>query len=202
LDLIPISSESRVSFEAETRAKEMRKLHDQIRNQIEKTNEAYKARANKHRRQSEFQPGDLVWLHLLKERFPSRRKNKLMARSDGPFEVLEKVGSNAYKLQLPGDMAVSATFNIGDLSPYVEDNIEDPSDLRSNPSEEGEVDAGALAKEAQDNLGDQQAKDSQAQGTIQALFSFTSSQVCTVLETPFGGSNPGMIRQVLLCWTP
>ena len=50
---------------------------------------------------------------------------------------------------------------IGDLSPYVEDNIEDPSDLRSNPSEEGEVDAEALAKEAQGNLGDQQAKDNQ-----------------------------------------
>jgi len=155
LDLIPIPSESRVSFEAETRAKEMRKLHDQIRNQIEKTNEAYKARANKHRKQLEFQPGDLVWLHLRKERFPSWRKNKLIARSDGPFEVLEKVGDNAYKLQLPGDMAVSAMFNIGDLSPYVEDNLEDPSDLRSNPSEEGKVDAGALAKEAQGNLGDQ-----------------------------------------------
>ena len=54
-----------------------------------------------------------------------------MARSDGPFEVLEKVGSNAYKLQLPADMAVSATFNIGDLSPYMDDNIEDPSYLRS-----------------------------------------------------------------------
>jgi len=117
LDLIPIPSESRVSFEAETRAKEMRKLHNQIRNQIEKTNEAYKARANKHSKHLEFQPGDLVWLHLRKERFPSRRKNKLMARSDGPFEVLEKVGSNAYKLQLPGDMAVSATFNIGDFEP-------------------------------------------------------------------------------------
>ena len=66
-----------------------------------------------------------------------------MARSDGPFEVIEKVGTNAYKLQHPGDIAVSATFNIGDLSPYVEDTIEDPSDLRSNPSKEGEVDAGA-----------------------------------------------------------
>ena len=71
-----------------------------------------------------------------------------MARSDGPFEVLEKVGSNAYKLQLPGEMAVSATFNIGDLSPYVEDNIDKPSgyysqykfpDLWPNPSEDGEV---------------------------------------------------------------
>jgi len=106
-----------------------------------------------------------------------------MARSDGPFEVLEKVGSNGYKLQLPGHMAVSATFNIGDLSPYVEDNIEDPSDLRSNPSEEGEVDAAALAKEAQGNPRDQQAKDDQDQGAIRALFLFTSSRVCTILET-------------------
>ena len=142
LDLIPIPTESRVSFEAENRAKEMRKLHEQIRGHIKRTNEAYKARANKHRRQLEFKPGDLVWLHLQKERFPSRRKNKLMARSYGPFEIIEKVGNNAYKLQLPGDMVVSATFNIGDLS----HNIEDPSDLRSNPSEEGEVDAGAQAQ--------------------------------------------------------
>jgi len=39
-------------------------------------------------------------MHLRKEIFPSRRKNKLMERSDGPFEVIEMVGSNAYKLQL------------------------------------------------------------------------------------------------------
>jgi len=125
-----------------------------------------------------------------------------MARSDRPFEILEKVGDNAYKLQQPRDMAVSATFNIGDLSPYVKDNFEDPSDLRSNPSEEGEVDARALAKEAQGNLGDQQAKDNHDQGAIQALFSFTSSRVCTVLGAPLEGSNQGMIGRVLLCWTP
>ena len=95
-----------------------------------------------------------------------------MARSDGPFEIIEKVGSNAYKLQLPGDMAVSTTFNIGNLSPYVEDNIDKPSgyysqykppDLCPNPSEDGEVDTGALVKEAQ---GDQQAKNNQDQGAI------------------------------------
>jgi len=112
------------------------------------------------------------------------------------------VGSNAYKLQLPGDMAVSATFNIGDLSPYVEDNFEDPSDLRPNPSQEGEVDAGALAKETQGNLGDPQAEDVQDQGAIQALFSFTSSRVSTVLGVPFEGANQGMIGRVLLCWIP
>jgi len=53
-----------------------------------------------------------------------------MARSDGSFEKIEKVGNSAYTLQLPGDMAVSATFNIGNLSPYVEDIVEDHSNLR------------------------------------------------------------------------
>ena len=93
----PIPIESRVRFEAKIRAKEMKKLHEQIRVQIEKTNEAYKAKANKNKKQLEFKPRYLVLLHLSKERFPSRRKNKLMARGDGPFEVIEKVGNNAYK---------------------------------------------------------------------------------------------------------
>ena len=55
-----------------------------------------------------------------------------MARGDGPFKVLAKAGANAYKLELPGDMAVSATFNVGDLCSYVEDEI-DFGDLRANP---------------------------------------------------------------------
>jgi len=60
LDLLLIPTELRVSFEAETKAKEMKKLHEQIRIQIEKTNEAYKAKANKHRKPLEVKPGDLV----------------------------------------------------------------------------------------------------------------------------------------------
>ena len=39
-----------------------------------------------------------------------------MPRSDGPFEILEKIGPNAYKVDLPGDYGVSATFNVADLS--------------------------------------------------------------------------------------
>jgi len=103
----------------------MKKLHEQVKNHIEKTNVAYKARANKHRKKMKFSPRDLVWLHLRKEKFPSKRKNKLMARRDGPFKIIERVGDNSYKLQLLGDMAVSATFNIGDLGPYVEGYFED-----------------------------------------------------------------------------
>ena len=54
LDLLPLPSESNVSYEAEIRAKEMKKLHEHIRGHIDKDNIAYKARANKHRKQLEF----------------------------------------------------------------------------------------------------------------------------------------------------
>jgi len=54
-----------------------------------------------------------------------------MVKGDGPFTVLERVGDNAYNL----DMAVSATFNVGNLSPYMEDNLEYTLYLRLNPLE-------------------------------------------------------------------
>jgi len=59
---------------------------------------------------------------LRKERFPSKRKSKLILGADGPFEVLERVNDNAYKVNFPGDYGVSATFNVVDLSPYLEDD--------------------------------------------------------------------------------
>jgi len=54
-----------------------------------------------------------------------------MSRADGPFEVLEHINDNAYKVDLPRDYGVSSMFNVADLSPYEEDNY--LYDLRSNP---------------------------------------------------------------------
>ena len=58
-----------------------------------------------------------------------------MPRGDGPFQVLERVNENAYKLDLPGEYNVSATFNVSDLSPF-----DNSTDLRTNPFQEGEDD--------------------------------------------------------------
>ena len=120
---MPIPQESRVSSEVEVRAKEMKKLHEQVRAQIEKMNEPYKQKANKKCPHLEFKPSDLVLLHLRKERFPSRTKNKLMARGNGPYKVVQKVGKNAYKIELSRDMQISVTFNGGDLTPHLEGNV-------------------------------------------------------------------------------
>ena len=132
IDLVPIPINERTSMDGVKKAELMKKLHEQVRIHIEEKTARYVKHANKGRKMISFEPGDLVWIHLSKGRFPSKRKSKLMPRVDGPFRIIEKVNSNAYKVDLPGDYNVSATFNVKDLSPYLED-LED-SDLRANHS--------------------------------------------------------------------
>ena len=67
---------------------------------------------------------------MRKKRFPNHRKSKLMPRGDGPFQILEKINDNAYKVDLPGEYNVSATFNVSDLTLF-------DADSRTNPFEEG-----------------------------------------------------------------
>ncbi|CAL9121040.1 unnamed protein product [Musa textilis] len=98
IDLIPIPSDSQVNFDGKDRAESMKKLHEQIRSKIEKANESYQKKANQFRKKTQFQKGDLVWLHLRKERFPSRRKNKLMPKADGPFKIISELATMLIRL--------------------------------------------------------------------------------------------------------
>jgi len=43
-----------------------------------------------------------------------------MPRSNGPFDVLETIRPNGYKLDLTGGLGVFITFNVADMSPYQE----------------------------------------------------------------------------------
>jgi hypothetical protein len=95
-------------------------------------NEKYRIAGSKGRREVKLQSGDLVCLHLRKERFPDLRKSKLMFHVDGPFKILEKINDNAYKLELPPEFGVSPTFNISDLRPYLGEEDEVPSRMTSN----------------------------------------------------------------------
>jgi hypothetical protein len=69
----------------------MLKMHETTKENIERMNAKYKISGDKSRKQLDFEPGDLVWLHLRKERFSDLRKSKLMPRADGPFKVLKKL---------------------------------------------------------------------------------------------------------------
>ena len=68
---------------------------------------------------------------MRKERFPAQRRSKLLPRGDGPFQVVARINDNAYKLDLPGESNVSATFNVSDISPF-----DVGEDLRTNPFKE------------------------------------------------------------------
>jgi len=141
LDLVPRPLDGKPSVEANKRVEEIKHLHERVKLRIEKSYSSYQAQTNKHKRRVVFKPGDLIWVHLRKERFPSKRKSKLMPRADVPFEILERVNDNAYKVNLPCDYGVSAAFNVADLSPYLEDDH--LSILRANSPQQGEDDGGS-----------------------------------------------------------
>ncbi|CAL1382385.1 unnamed protein product [Linum trigynum] len=131
LELMPLSLKEQVNLDGAKKAKLAKSLHEKARFNIERRTEQIMKNVNKHRKPRHFEVGDWVWVHLKKERFPQQRKSKLLPRCDGPFQVVSKVGSNAYKIDFPGEYGVSATFNFADLAPYLDCN----SYLRANPFE-------------------------------------------------------------------
>ena len=52
--------------------------------------------------------------------------------------MLERIGDNDYKMELPGTMNMSTIFNVGDLGLYVDNDF---ADLRADTSQEEEDDA-------------------------------------------------------------
>jgi len=118
LDLLPLPTNDFANRDGKKKVDMMKKIHEQTRLAIEKKNKEVALRRNKGRKYVVFKPGDLVWVHMRKERFPSKRKTKLDPRGSGPYKVLERIGDNAYKLDLPGEFQVSATFNVSDLSHF------------------------------------------------------------------------------------
>uniref|UniRef100_A0A2N9HL76 RNA-directed DNA polymerase n=1 Tax=Fagus sylvatica TaxID=28930 RepID=A0A2N9HL76_FAGSY len=92
----------RSSLDGQKKAELVKSLHERVRLQIAQKNERVASQANKGRRRVIFEPGDWVWVHMRKERFPAHRKTKLHPRGDGPFQILEKINDNAYKVKIRG----------------------------------------------------------------------------------------------------
>lgn len=52
------------------------------------------------------------------ERLPLGVVQKLYARSSGPYKILNKVGPNAYILDIPINLGINFTFNLNDFVSY------------------------------------------------------------------------------------
>jgi translation initiation factor IF-1 len=74
IDLLPLPTSKMVNLEATQRSKFILKLHKTTKLQIEMMNDKYRIATSKGRKEIKLEPGDLVWVHLRKDRFPDLRK--------------------------------------------------------------------------------------------------------------------------------
>jgi hypothetical protein len=102
------------SASAEEFTEAMKELHSKVKQRLIDSNQDYKRREDQHRRQLQFEVGDLVLAHLRKERFPRGTYNKLKMKKIGPCKVLRKFGENAYEIELPDGIE-----NISDIQYYI-----------------------------------------------------------------------------------
>ncbi|GKF01304.1 putative reverse transcriptase domain-containing protein [Tanacetum coccineum] len=95
-----------------------RKCHSPMKQRIQAARDRQKSYANLKRKPMEFQVGDRVMLKVSPWKGVVRfgKRGKLNPRYIGPFKVLEKVGSVAYKLELPQELSrVHNTFHVSNL---------------------------------------------------------------------------------------
>ena len=133
----PTPTNERTNMEASKHAVYIKKIHEKTKEANEVKGAHKAAGVNKHRNKVLFELVDLVWIHLHNDRFPHKRKSKLMPRGDGPFRVLAKINDNAYKIDLPASYGVSNSFNVADLSLFIS---QDPSESRTASFQVGEDD--------------------------------------------------------------
>ena len=104
-----------------------------VRDNLKIAIDRQKSYADNRRRDLQFEIGDRVFLKISPWKGILRfgKRGKLSPRYIGPYEIVSKVGSVAYKLKLPPELSrIHDTFHVSMLRKY----ISDPSHvLREQP---------------------------------------------------------------------
>jgi hypothetical protein len=91
---------------------------------LEKSQAKYKTRHDKHRVDHSFKVGDEFWLYINKKRLKGEGKKLKLIRY-GPFKIVDKIGNNAFRLDLPPYMQMYAVVNVENLKLYEPPLIDD-----------------------------------------------------------------------------
>ena len=86
-----------------------------------------KQQADQHRSERSFEVGDWVFLRLKPYKKMSlkqaKKDNKLSPKYYGPYKVLHKIGTMAYKLELPASSWVHSVFHVSCLKKVIGDKL-------------------------------------------------------------------------------
>jgi hypothetical protein len=110
---------------AEIRIAQLQRQHQDLQEQLKLAQESYKKYADTHRMAPPtLNIGDKVWL-LSKNVNTTRPSKKLDYTKLGPYEILQQIGSVAYKLNLPTTTDIHPVFHVSLLEPYISNTIPD-----------------------------------------------------------------------------
>jgi hypothetical protein len=142
---LEVSLEAVPSENAHQMAADLKELHEYLREQIRITIEQYSSATSQRRLPiPNFQIGDNVWLDARNIR-TKRPSKKLDHRRLGPFPLVEKISSHAYRLGLPLALQkIHPVFHTALLEPEKPSSIRNrtidpPPPIEINDEEEYEV---------------------------------------------------------------
>jgi len=118
----------------------MQDIHRQAKQTLDNTRESMKKYYDrKATEQPSIEVGDLVMLNA-KNILTKRPSKKLSPRLNGPFKVLEKKGSRAYKLEISPRWKIHPVFHVSLLEPYRSSNRPNREQPPRDPEEiEGDL---------------------------------------------------------------
>ena len=110
-------------------------MTDLIHQHLARAKERMKCQADKKRSERQFSVGDMVFVKLqpyVQSTLAPRSNQKLSFKFYGPFKIVERICSVAYKLLLPPSSAIHPAFHVSQLKaavlPHVQVSPSSPAD--------------------------------------------------------------------------
>lgn len=97
-------------------------MTDIIQQHLNRAKQRMKKQADSHRSERTFQLDERVFLKLqpyVQSSVSDRAHQKLVFKFSGPFRIVERIGSVAYRLELPASSSIHPVFHMSQLKKSV-----------------------------------------------------------------------------------